>query len=135
MAYPAHWTRIHSDLGTASAATFDSSRRIVGYLNITPRQGRETLVNWPRFRVAHNAHEGDHAARILAVTRNVRVRGGRGLCVEDSYTTKTQARYIELACLLVGRRSTNVVVGAGAPSAWSSLGPLIARSVSATKLP
>ncbi len=133
MPYPPAWARIKGDAGTASVALLGSGHAYLGYLNLTPRQGSETLANWPKFRVEHNADEGDRNVRTLAATTS---RGG-GMetesCVEDSYVTATHARYTELACLLQGRRATAVVVGAGPPQTWASVSPLLERAIAGAR--
>jgi hypothetical protein len=100
-------------------------------LNVTPRQGAETLANWPHFRVEHDADEGDRDVRPLEVGFGLRFRTGRGSCVRDSYTTVTHARYVEIACLVAGQRATSVIVGAAPPNAWSQVSPLLERAISA----
>ncbi len=132
MPYPPGWARIPGDRGTASAAVLDARHLFLGYLNVTPRQAGETLVGWPAFRVRHNAKEGDREVRTLAARLGVRFRGGHGSCVEDSYMTSIGTRYIELACLLAGRRAGVVVVGAAPPSSWPRVEPLLAVAISAS---
>jgi hypothetical protein len=111
-------------------ALLGPSGRFFGYLNITPRQGGETLANWARFRTAHNSQEGDRHVAILADAGGLRFLTGRGACVRDSYTTATQVPYIELACLVSGRRATTVVVGAAPPGSWSRISPVLERAIS-----
>lgn len=130
MPYPPGWRRIKSDPGTASAAALGDNDRFVGYLNLTPRQGAETLEDWARFRVEHNADEREHNVTMLASATGLHFSGARGSCVRDAYTTSTGSRYIELACLVAGRHSSAVIVGASAPSAWSRVAPLLERSIS-----
>jgi hypothetical protein len=130
VAYPPAWARIKSDVGSGSAALLATRDRIVGYLNLTPQQGGETLANWSRFRVAHNGMEGDRSVVTLAAARNLRFRTGRGSCVRDSYTTTTANHYIELACIVAGRRATTIVVGAAPPEWWSRISPLLERAIS-----
>lgn len=129
--YPPGWRRIKSDPGTASAATFDGADRFAGYLNLTPRQGRETLATWSHFRVDHNMDEHQRDITTLATATALRFRTGHGSCVRDSYTTATGSRYIELACLVAGRHSSVVVVGASPPHAWGRIAPLLERAISA----
>lgn len=131
LSYPPSWRRIPGDPGTASAVLRDRSGRIAGYLNLTPRQGDETLGKWSRFRPAHNAEEGDTNVRTLDSATGLRFRSGHGSCVEDSYTTTTAARYLELACLVQGARTSSVVVGAGTPARWEQIAPLLERAISA----
>jgi hypothetical protein len=130
MPYPRGWIRIHSDPGTASAAAFDARHHFVGYLNLTPRQGTETIAGWPRFRVDHNADEHEHDVTQLAAATRLRFRTGSGACVRDSYTTATGSRYIELACLVKGRHASVVVVGASPPQTWPRISPLLERAIS-----
>jgi hypothetical protein len=129
MSYPPGWTRIHGDPGTASAALFDARHDYVGYLNLTPRQGAETLDNWGHFRVDHNGDEGDRHVTTRAVALRRPLRGATGSCVEDTYTTATGAHYVELACLIQGRRTTAVIVGAAPPDDWARVKPLLERAV------
>src|ERR1700704_6704915 len=47
LASPPGWTPIKTDSGTASLALLrGGGGRIDGYLNVTPRQGNETLADW-----------------------------------------------------------------------------------------
>jgi hypothetical protein len=132
VAFPPGWTRVHGDPGTATVALLGPERRIVGYLNLTPRQGAETLANYARFRVDHNGDEGDSAIRTLASVTNRRFGSGHISCVQDSYATKSGARYVELACLVAGR-TTVAVVGAAPPGSWPHIASLIQRAISTTR--
>jgi len=129
LAYPPGWRSIHSDPGTVSAALMGPDHRIRGYLNATPRQGRETLADWARFRPAHNADEGDMNVVTDAAARDLRFRTGSGTCVMDHYAT-VSARYREIACLVRGSHASTVVVGAAQPGDWSRLAPQIERAIS-----
>jgi hypothetical protein len=127
---PSGWKRIHGDAGTATVVLLDGTHRIVGYLNLTPRQGLETPANWGHFRIDHNAEEGDRSIRRLAVGTGLEFRSGRGSCVRDSYTTGSGSRYVELACLVKGRTASTVIVGASPPAAWGQLAPTLERAIS-----
>src|ERR1700704_5620447 len=81
LAYPPGWTPIKTDRGTASVALLGAGQGIAGYLNVTPRQGPETLADWSRFRPQHNHGEGDRSVRLVAATTNGRFLSGRGACV------------------------------------------------------
>src|SRR5436305_4570864 len=70
--YPPRWRIIHGDPGTATAVLTDGHGGFVGYLNVTPRQGEETLAGWASFRTAHNVEEGDHAVKRLAAATGLR---------------------------------------------------------------
>jgi len=129
--YPPGWTLIKGDAGTATAALRTPANAFVGYLNLTPRQGKEALANWVSFRVAHNAEEGDRSIRILAADRKLQFRSGPGACVRDSYVTNRGARYVELACLVAGRHAQSVIVGAAPPGSWRRMAPRLERAISA----
>lgn len=131
LAYPASWRRIRSDSGSVSAARIDRrSGLIADYLNATPQQGDETLQNWTTFRPAHNAEEGDSQVQVLAAAHGLPFRAGRGSCVVDRYRTPVTT-YQEIACLVRGPRSTNVVVAATRVTRWSEVAPTLERAVSA----
>jgi hypothetical protein len=49
--------------------------------------------------------------------------------VKDQYVTASGAHYIELACIVTGRRTTAVIVGAAPPSQWPRVGGDIARAI------
>jgi hypothetical protein len=127
--YPPGWTRIKGDPGTATAALFGPNHQFVGYLNLTPRQGEETLANWGRFRIEHNGEEGDRDVRRLAVAIQRRLRGATASCVKDQYTTADGARYVEIACLFSGRRTSVVAVGASPPDDWARVAPSLERAI------
>jgi hypothetical protein len=131
MAYPAGWQRIHSDPGTASAALRGPhSGLVVDYLNVTPQQGEETQQNWATFRPGHNREEGDSHVQVLAAAHGLRFRDGRGSCVIDRYRTP-RTSYQEIACLVRGPRSSNVIVAAALAARWAQDGPTLERAVSA----
>ena len=130
LSYPPGWSHVHGDKGSATAELFGHQDQILGFLNVTPRQGAETPTNWTHFRAEHNAEEGDRAVRVLASAKRLRFRTGTGSCVKDSYRTITHARYIELACLVAGRRASTVIVGAAPPDAWPRVSALLERSIS-----
>lgn len=130
MAYPPGWQRTSGDPGTATVSLFDRHHGFLGYLNITPRQSDETLTNWGHFRVEHNAEEHERRVTTLAVGSGLRFRTGQGACVKDAYTTITGARYTELACLVMGRTSSTVIVGASPPAAWTRISPVLEQAIS-----
>ncbi|HSO97615.1 MAG TPA: hypothetical protein VLP43_01580 [Solirubrobacteraceae bacterium] len=131
MAYPPGWRPAAGDRGTATAVLRSPGGGFLGYLNITPRQGAETIRHWAAFRPAHNGAEGDRQVRRLASYPALRFRTGRGACVRDRYVTRTGARYIELACLVAGRHAATVIVGAAPPRVWARMAPQIERAISA----
>lgn len=128
--FPSTWRREGSDPGTATAVLTDAGGHVRGYLNATPRQGNESLATWAAFRVHHNASEGDRDVQTEAAATNLPFASGRGSCVKDRYRTISDARYIELACLVAGAKTSAVIVAAAAPESWSQLAPKLERAVS-----
>ncbi|HXR28326.1 MAG TPA: hypothetical protein VN772_02025 [Solirubrobacteraceae bacterium] len=131
MFYPRGWQLTRGDRGTATAVAMDGHGHIAGYLNLTPRQSPETLSDWTSFRVRHNIEEGERDVRSEGSATGVRFRDARGSCVRDSYTTTTNARYTELACLVRGPVASAVIVGAAPPAEWSGVSPSLERALAA----
>jgi hypothetical protein len=131
LAYPASWRPLAGDPGTLSAVQRDGTGHVVGYLNLTPRQGSERAANWVSFRPAHEREEGDRDVRVIAASSE-RLPAGAGTCLRDSYTTITHARYVELACLVEGPHPA-VVLGAAPPQQWTAQEPVIARAIAAAR--
>ncbi len=124
--YPPGWRAVSGDPGTASAALLDRAGKIRAYLNATPATSQETLVGWGRFRVRHNAAEGDRNVRLITAQGGARIGTARASCVTDGYAT-SRSSYRELACVLApanGRQAT-VLVGAAQPSEWTHQRPLL----------
>jgi hypothetical protein len=128
LSYPPGWTAIKTDPGTASVA-LRGGGLIDGYLNVTPRQGTETLANWSRFRPQKNRAEGARNVRLLAATSDARFRSAHGSCVIDTYTTSVTG-YEEIACLVSGPRSSDVVVAAAPARLWRDRSAALERAVS-----
>lgn len=129
MGYPAGWRSLSGDPGTATRALVGTSGHILGYLNLTPRQGSETLANWAGFRLDHNHEEGDRHVTRLASARGLHLAGGSGTCVRDRYDTAVGTSYVEIACLVQGRRTTVVVVAAAPPDRWSAMSPALEQAI------
>jgi hypothetical protein len=129
LAYPPGWTAIKTDPGTASVALRGSGGRIDGYLNVTPKQGAETLANWSRFRLQKNRAEGARNVHLLAATSDAHFRSALGSCVIDTYTTSLTT-YEEIACLVSGPRSSDVVVAAAPARLWQERSAVLERAVS-----
>jgi hypothetical protein len=118
--YPTGWRQVRGDPASASAALLNPDGTIRAYLNATPAEGNEMLAGWARFRVRHNAAEGDRDVRLIASQTNGRLDAGRASCVLDDYAT-SRSRYREFACIVapISRRQATVLVGAAQPSAWA----------------
>lgn len=117
---PASWRRLSGDPGSVSAARLAGNGSIAAYLNATPVQRGETLAGWTRFRLHHNAAEGDRDVRLVSTTPRLRLRAGRAACVVDDYAT-SRAGYRELACIVAGARARpgTVLVAAARPRLWA----------------
>jgi len=132
-AYPKTWRPIRTDPGTASVALIGHARSIRGYLNATPRQGTETLANWPSFRIQHlREEESSKDVRLIASAHGLRFRSGRGSCVIDSYRT-SRTRYREIACLVAGSRTSSVLVGAAPSKTWGQQAETIERAIASLR--
>jgi hypothetical protein len=131
-AYPRTWRPIRTDPGTASVALLGRGRSILGYLNLTPHQGAETLANWASFRIEHLGDEGSTDVRRIASAHGLAFRSGRGTCVIDSYRT-SRARYQEIACLVSGTHTTSVIVGAAPSKTWANQAGTIERAISSLR--
>ena len=132
-AYPRTWRPIRTDPGTASVALLGDGRSIRGYLNATPRQGTETLANWPIFRVQHlREEESSKEVRLIASAHGLRFRSGRGSCVIDTYRT-SRTRYREIACLVAGTRTSSVLVGAAPSKTWAQQAETIERAIASLR--
>jgi hypothetical protein len=129
MFYPAGWRSVPGDRGTVTARLLDNRGRYLAYLNLTPRQGRETLTNFATFRPSHNRDEGQTDVHTEASGRRLRFRSGYGTCVRDSYTSNGGVRFVEIACLVRGAHGTSVIVAAAPPAAWALEQPVLEREL------
>ena len=135
LAYPPVMRSIAGDKGEVSAAKLSLSGAYLLYLNATPRQGAETLGNWPAFRVRHQHTEDASAVRMLAASHGVRFLGGTGTCVIDSYVTRVASNhYTEIACLVQGRTGASVIVAAAPTSGWTRASGLLLRAIAAYRV-
>ena len=131
VSHPQGWKAIPGDSGTVSFALRGGDGRYLGYLNVTPRQGEERLAGWAAFRVRRNAADEDTNVRALASAEHIRFAGAEGSCVIDDYISRVGSnRYRELACLVSGRHSSSVFVGATLVSDWPTLGAVVVRAAS-----
>lgn len=130
LAFPPSMHLVHGDAGTVSAAKISASGRYLLYLNVTPKQGNETLSGWAAFRLNHQRDEETPDVHELAEQTGVRFLGGTGSCVTDSYVTKVGANhYTEIACFVRGRTSATVIVAAAPTADWASAAAVLRRAV------
>jgi len=131
LAYPSGWHVVEGDRGSATAVLPEAGGHDLGYLNLTPRQPPETLSDWTAFRPHHNLEEGERQVVTEAAAGSLRFRTGRGACVQDSYTTSTGRRYVEIACLVEGAHASSVIVGAALAGSWARERATIERAIDA----
>ncbi len=107
-------------------ALLNPSGTYLGYLNVTPRQGPETLRNWATFRTTHLL--GDDAVSVHedAMVQSVPTGAAVRSCVTDDYvTTVGHHLFHEVACYVMNGSVGSVVVAAtpaGDPAhVWTQL--------------
>jgi hypothetical protein len=131
LSYPGSLRPEHGDPGTVTVGSTARSGQVLVYLNVTPKQGGETLHDWPDFRVEHLREDGQSAVRLDGASGPLDFRGGHGRCVIDSYTTgEHHNHYREIACIVQGARAASVLVAATSTAAWQANRALLERVVS-----
>jgi len=126
---------VAGDAGEVSAAQFSSSGVYLLYLNATPKQGDETLRDWPSFRIEHLTEDEASTAHILAKSYGIRFIGGTGSCVIDAYVTRAKSNhYTELACFVRGRTSSSVIIAAAPTTRWAQASGVLKRAVAAYQI-
>ncbi len=128
LARPPGWQAERGDPGSVSFVAPGRDGSLAGYLNATPRSGAERLSDWTRFRLAHNAEEGDRDVRLLSGKDGIHIGAARASCVIDQYRTRLSP-YRELACLIADARGSTVVLGAAPPARWPAQLPVIERAI------
>jgi hypothetical protein len=132
LVYPPGWRSQRGDPGTATAALRDPRGGYLGYLNLTPRQGGETLADFAAYRLAHNREEGQRHVRRLPPGRTPLFPTGAAACVRDAYTTATGAAYVELACLRGAGGGRWVLIAAAPPRRWAAEHATLERALAAS---
>ena len=131
LSYPGSLRPEHGDPGTVTVGSTAKSGQVLVYLNVTPKQGGETLHNWPDFRMEHLREDGQSAVHLDGVSGPLNFRGGHGRCVMDNYTTDTHHNhYNEIACIVQGAHATSVLVAATSTAAWQAHRALLEKVVS-----
>jgi hypothetical protein len=104
----------------------------VGYLNVTPRQGKEQPRGWAGFRTGHNRDKGDKHVREVAMAEVLPFRNASGSCLIDDYLSKVGSNpYREIACLITGHHHADVFIAAALRPDWPALNGTLERAVSA----
>jgi hypothetical protein len=131
VAEPTGFRMVKTDPGTVSLAMVDSAGTFVGYLNVTPRQGSESLGDWADFRIDHLRDDGTVSVHEDATIQSVK-RGSvvRSCVVDDYVTTVGHHPFHEVACFVTGSFPSSVVVASvpvGDPAhLWTELQEAVA---------
>jgi hypothetical protein len=133
---PAGFRTVEGDPGTLSVALRNSAGTYLGYLNVTPRQGHETLQDWPAFRLSHMLDDDAVTVHQDAEVTAVRTPNGTRSCVTDDYvTTVGHHHFHEVACYVTSGSASSVIVAAtpsGDPAhVWTELESAVAAYPSA----
>lgn len=132
LSFPGSLRTMHGDAGTVTVGSTAKSGQVLVYLNVTPKQGDETLRNWTGFRLEHLREDGQSAVHLDSASPPLHFRGGPGRCVIDNYTTRDRGNhYNEIACLVQGAHATSVLVAAAPAAAWQANRALLEKVVSA----
>jgi hypothetical protein len=135
LAIPPSFSPIGGDRGSVSAALEDKRGKVLAYLNVTPREGGEDLKGFASFRVHLIGKDEAKDVHMEAAAKDLAFRGGTGSCVMDNYVTRIQGNhYKEIACLVVGKHSSSVVVAAAADTLWARFRPLLRQSVASFRV-
>ena len=123
---PPGFRRVHGDPGSLTAVLLSSTGTYLGYINVTPHQGHETLRDWAAFRLTHLRGDGAVSAHEDAMVQSVRTAATVRSCVIDDYvTTVGHHPFHEVACDVTNGSVSSVVVAAtpsGDPAhVWTEL--------------
>jgi hypothetical protein len=134
LAYPPSFRPVRSDPGSVTVAAGTAPHVYHGYLNVTPRQGKEQLQGFAAFRLDRLGDE-DTAVHEIAAAENVTFVGAVGSCVNDDYRTRVgDNHYEELACLVAGRHSEYVIVASARFGDWDQFAPTLRTALAAFKV-
>jgi hypothetical protein len=133
LSYPAKFVA-GNDRDGISRERLDRHGSVLVYLDVTPKQGRERLSDWPRHRMvlvraeSNDVHEDGHAFGLA-------FRGGVGSCVLDDYRTRVENHhYREIACFVQGRTHATVLIAAALESAWTHAVKTLERAIDAYRV-
>jgi hypothetical protein len=112
LAFPPIFRPVRSDPGAVSVAVGDGPRYLA-YLNVTPKQGAETLAGFPAFRVNLLGSDHDAGVRQDGSAEDLRLHRSRVSVVMDDYFTRVgAAHYREIAVFVAAKHASWVVVAA-----------------------
>jgi len=133
LSYPATFVS-GTDRDGISRERLDRHGTVLVYLDVSLKQGTETLHDWPSYRIgvvrgeSNDVHEDGHAFGLS-------FRGGRGSCVLDDYRTRVENHhYREIACFVQGRRHASVLIAAALESQWARAVKTLERAVDAYRV-
>ena len=133
LSYPATFVS-GTDRDGISRERLDRHATVLVYLDVSLKQGTETLRDWPSYRLgvvrgeSNEVHEDGHALGLS-------FRGGRGSCVLDDYRTRVKNHhYREIACFVQGRRYASVLIAAALESEWVRAVKTLERAVDAYRV-
>ncbi len=123
---PPGFHMVEGDPGTLSVALRNAAGTYLGYLNVTPHQGHETLQGWAAFRLSHLLDDDAVSVHEDATVQSVRTAAAVRSCVTDDYvTTMGHHHFHEVACYVTSGSVSSVVVAAtpsGDPAhVWTQL--------------
>jgi hypothetical protein len=108
---PPGFRTVDGDSSTLSVALRNSAGTYLGYLNVTPHQGHETLQDWASFRLSHLLEDDAVSVHEDATVRSVRTAAAVRSCVTDDYvTTMGHHHFHEVACYVTSGSASSVVV-------------------------
>ena len=133
LSYPATFVS-GTDRDGISRERLDPHGTVLVYLDVSLKQGTETLRDWPSYRLgvvrgeSNDVHEDGHAFGLS-------FRGGRGSCVLDDYRTRVKNHhYREIACFVKGPRYASVLIAAALESEWVRAVKTLERAVDAYRV-
>lgn len=133
---PPGFRTVDGDPGTLSVALRNSAGTYLGYLNVTPHQGHETLQGWAAFRLSHllgddavSVHED---ATVQSVGTATATATAIRSCVTDDYvTTIGHHHFHEVVCYVTSGSVSSVVVAATPSDDPAHVWTQLERSVAA----
>ncbi len=110
---PPGFRAVDGDPGTLSLALLNSAGTYLGYLNVTPHQGDETLQDWTAFRLSHLRDDDAVSVHEDAAVQSVQTAAAVRSCIIDDYvTTVDHHHFHEVACYVTSGSVSSVVVAA-----------------------
>jgi hypothetical protein len=113
---PPGFRAVDGDPGTLSVTLRNSAGTYLGYLNVTPHQGHESLLDWAALRLSHLL--GDDAVSVHegATAQSFGTAAAVRSCVTDDYVTTVGHDHFHEVVRYVTSGSVSSVVVAATPS-------------------